>query len=67
MKITFKQNEKDINHPVMHGDTPLAKEFNKRQKEMFKAGRISIVNFEQITTVLLDILVDDYNTRNAKK
>ena len=69
MKITWKEKPSDPSHPIMHGDSPLAREFNERQKKLFKEaeGREIEVNFEQVSTVFLEILADDYNQRHAKK
>lgn len=51
----------------MHGTTPMAKEFNKRQEEMFKNGNVLNYDFEQIVSVILEILADDYNKKHSRK
>lgn len=67
MRITYKQSPKDPLYPFMHGDSPLAKEFNKKQKSIWAAGQVTLIDFEQVATVLLEILVDDYNKRHAPR
>lgn len=67
MKITFQQNPEDPPYPIMHGETPLSKEFNKRQKDIWAAGKIEKVDYEQVMTVVLAILTDDYNKRHASR
>jgi hypothetical protein len=64
MRITFKELVTDPVYPIMHGNTPAAKEFNKRQKALWKQGK-EMADFKGITTVLLEILIDDYNERNS--
>jgi hypothetical protein len=64
MRITHQAKVDDPPHPIMEGKTPLAKEFNKRQAILWSKGG-GQVNFEQVTTVLLEILVEDYNKRNT--
>lgn len=67
MKITLRQNYVDPSWPIMHGDTPAAKEFNRREEEIWKNGSLGVYNFEQIATVILEILIDDYNERHQNK
>jgi hypothetical protein len=67
MKITIQLKSDDPAHPIMHGDTPIAKEFNKRQESILKTGNVAAYDFEQVTTVLLEILADDYNKRHSRK
>lgn len=67
MKITYKAELTDPVHPIMHGKTPLAKEFNRRQAELWSAGKVEKVDFEQITTVLMEIFAEDYNRRHAPR
>ena len=67
MKITFQQNPEDHVYPVMHDKTSIAKEFNKRQQKLWAAGNIKKVDFEQVATVLLEILIDDYNKRHGSR
>lgn len=67
MKITFKAQPTDPVHPIMHGGTPVAKEFNKRQAKLWASGKVEKVDFEQITTVLLEIFADDYDRRHAPR
>ena len=64
MKITWREKEGDPPHPIMVGKTPTAREFNKRQAALWKSGG-SKVDFEQVSTVLLEILIDDYDRRYA--
>lgn len=66
MKITLKQQPTDPAHPIMAGKSPMAKEFNKRQAVLWKEGRFQKFDFEQVATVLLEILSDDYDKRYAK-
>lgn len=54
-------------YPIMHGKKPFAKEFNKRQEALFKEGRMKDPTFESISTVLLEILIDDYDKRHAPR
>ena len=63
MKITFQEKPEDPVYPIMHGRTPISKEFNKRQKKLWKAGHFEKFNFELVTTVLLEILIEDYDKR----
>lgn len=70
MRITHIEKATDPGYPIMHGDTPLAKEFNKREKKLWEdpvAGKILDFNYEQVTTVILEILADDYNKRHASR
>ena len=67
MRITYKDKPTDPFHPIMHGTSPMAKEFNKRQKKLLKEGKLDQVNFEQVSTILLEILVDDYNEQHKTK
>ena len=74
MRITFKEKPEDPAYPIMQGKSPIVKVFNKRQETIFKEGRfINPVDkedtFRQITTVLLEIFADDYDSRHkvAKK
>jgi len=67
MLITFKKDPKDPSYPVMAGKTPLSVEFNKRQAKLWSEGRLQKVDFEQVTTVLLEILAEDYNVRHKTK
>lgn len=67
MKITFKQNPDDPLWPIMHGDTPAAKEFNRRQKEIWKTGNFGVFDFEQVATVILEMVIEDYNNRHKPR
>lgn len=67
MRITYKEKSTDPLHPVMHGTTPTAKEFNRRQEKLWKDGKLNQVNFEQIATVLLEMFVEDYDKRHAPR
>ena len=67
MKITHKQDPADPVYPIMHGNTPFAKEFNKRQAILWKDGHFAKFDFEHVTTVLLEILIDDYDKRHAPR
>lgn len=67
MKITWKQKVEDPPYPIMHGKTPLVKEFNKRQAELWKDGKFTAFDYEQVTTVLLEILGEDYDKRHATR
>ena len=67
MKITKQEKPTDPVYPIMHGSTPVAKEFNKRFKELWKAGNIDVSNLDSIyTVVLLEILIEDYDKRHKK-
>ena len=66
MKITKQATPTDPQHPIMHGDTPFAQEFNARQDKLWKEGKNVEFGFEQVVTVLLEILVDEYDARNKK-
>ena len=65
MKITHQENITDPVHPIMHGTTPMSKEFNKRQAILWSEGKFEKFDFQQVSTVILEILIDDYNKRNA--
>ena len=70
MHITHQEKPTDPVYPIMHGSTPISKEFNKRFKELWKTGNIDVSKLESIyTVVLLEILIEDYNKRHkqAKK
>lgn len=67
MKITHQKEVTDPAYPIMHGDSPLAKEFNKRQKDIWAAGNVLQIDYQQVSTVMLEILVDDYNKRHAAR
>jgi hypothetical protein len=67
MKITYKENVTDPVYPIMHGDSAIAKEFNKRQKTLWKDGKFQKFDFEQVCTILLEILSEDYNRRHASR
>ena len=67
MKITLLADPKDPSHPIMQGDTPIALEFNKRQEALKLTGKQVQYDFEQVCTVLLEILTDDYNKTHTKK
>lgn len=66
MKITYKNDAADPVHPIMHGETPLAKEFNKRQAALWSNGKFDKFDFEQVATILLEIFGDEYNKLNTK-
>lgn len=61
MRITWKEKPTDPVHPIMAGKTPIAKEFNKRQAELWSKGAFTTYDYEQVTTVLLEIFADEYN------
>lgn len=65
MKITYKAKPEDPVHPIMDGKSPIAKEFNRRQAELWQAGKFTIYDFEQVCTVLLEIFADEYNKAHA--
>lgn len=65
IKITFRLNPEDPIHPLMHGDSPLAKEFNKRQAVLWSSGKQIAYDYEQVTTILLEIFADDFNERHS--
>lgn len=67
MLITHKKEIKDPPHPIMAGKSPIAKEFNKRQEKMWKDGVTKPFDYEQVSTVLLEILCDDYDRRHASR
>jgi len=67
MIITHRENPEDPACPIMHGSKPFSKEFNRRQAALLKEGRQKDVNFENITTVILEILIDDYDKRHAPR
>lgn len=64
MRITHQAKVDDPPHPIMEGKSPMSKEFNKRQAVLWSNGGAQ-VNFEQVTTVLLEILAEDYNKRHV--
>lgn len=67
MRITHAALATDPPYPIMAGDTPLAKDFNKRQKDIWASGKVEKVDYEQVSTVILEILVNDYNKRHASR
>lgn len=67
MKITYREKETDPAHPIMHGRSPMAKKFNKREAEIWSEGRAQKFDFEHVATILLEILIDDYDKRNKKQ
>ena len=67
MTITYKKRVEDPPYPIMEGKKPLAIEFNKRQKDLWAKGNVEKVDYEYITTVLLEILVEDYDRRHAPR
>jgi len=64
MKITLKAKKNDPDYAIMQGNSPMSKEFNKRSKKMFEEVKFFNFTFESMTTMLLEILCDDYNERN---
>lgn len=67
MKITHNEQPTDPAYPIMHGDTPIAKEFNKSMEAIWKAGHVQKADFELAHTILMEILVNDYNRRHAPR
>jgi len=67
MRITQKEKVTDPAYPFMHGNSPIAKEFNRRQEKLWKDGKFEKFDFEQVTTVLLEIFADDYDRRHASR
>ena len=67
MLITFKKNIEDPPYPIMHGNTPTAKEFNRRQIALYKTGNFQRFDFEQVVTILLEMFSDDYDKRHASR
>lgn len=67
MRITHQSLATDPAYPIMVGDTPLAKEFNKQQEKIWAAGKVNKIDYEQVSTVILEILVNDYNKRHASR
>jgi len=67
MRITYKNKPTDPMHPIMVGNSPMAKEFNKRQAKLLKKGVIDAIDFQQIVEVLFEILCDDYDRRHASR
>lgn len=67
MKITHHEQETDPAYPIMQGTTPTAKEFNKRMKELWTLGTIKKVDFELAHTLLMEILIEDYDRRHAPR
>lgn len=69
MKITIQEQPTDPVYPFMHGKGAVAKEFNKRQEKLWREGRlVAKADFVQsVTTVLLEILIEDYDERHKTK
>ena len=67
MKITYRDKDSDPQYPIMHGGTPMAKEFNKRQEKLWKDGKLTTVDFEQISTIILEVLCSDYDRRHSPR
>ena len=67
MLITIQQKPTDPPYPIMGGDTPFAKEFNKRSKVLWERG-LNVENMHQLVSEMInEILVDDYNRRHASR
>jgi hypothetical protein len=68
MKITIQEKPTDPVYPKMHGDSPTAKEFNKRCKTLWAKGDVKSFDFNHlVTTILLEILIEDYDRRHAPR
>ena len=67
MRITYKEKSTDPVYPIMHGNTPTAKEFNKRQAKLWADGNFVKFDFEQIATILLEMFSEDYDKRHAPR
>jgi hypothetical protein len=67
MRITLKEKVTDPDHPIMHGDGAIAKEFNRRQAILWKDGKFQKFDFEQVSTILLEIMADDYDKRHGPR
>lgn len=67
MRITHREKPTDPIYPIMAGNTPIAKEFNKYQKKLWEEGKFTVYDYEQVTTVLLEILTDEYNKKHASR
>lgn len=66
MRITLKEKVTDPVHPIMHGDSPTAQEFNKKQAKLWSEGKFNIYDFEQVCTVLLEMFAEDYDQKHKK-
>jgi len=67
MKITIQAKVDDPNYPIMDGKTPSAKEFNLRQEKLWKTGATQKYDFQQVVTVILEMLLDDYDQKHKEK
>jgi len=68
MRITLEKDSNGKSYPKMHGETMVAKIFNKRVDRLREIDKIQFVDFELVTTILLEILIDDLEERsNSKK
>lgn len=67
MRITHKEKDTDPAFPIMHGNTPTAKEFNKRQEALWADDNFDKFDFMQVATVLLEIFAADYDRRHAPR
>lgn len=68
MKVDYRVLPTDPDYPLMRGNTPFAREFNRRMKALrmdnkFDPDRI----FEQTTVIIMEILVEEYDRKNGKK
>lgn len=67
MRITHQLKASDPPYPIMEGNTPFAKEFNRIQKDIWGAGNVTAIDYQQVSTVMIEILVGDYNKRHAAR
>lgn len=68
MKIDYRTEPNDPDYPVMRGKSASAKEFNKRMLALRKDNKFDPDHaFEQISTIIMEILIEDYDKRNAAK
>ena len=70
--IKYRVDPSDPPWLLMVGDSPMAKEFTKREEDIFKSGRIIELNTaEKISNhtslIIESILTDDYNRRHSER
>jgi quinol monooxygenase YgiN len=60
-KITFQEKYSDPQYPIMHGDTPFAKAFNKAMSDHW----VATGNILPIDDTISQLLINDFNERHT--
>jgi len=62
-RITCQENYSDPSYPIMHGDTPFAKAFNKAMSEYWReTGHVL-----PIDDTITQLLINDFDERHAPR